>query len=44
MQREMNNMLALYNFRMVMHVDPEYYFLVPNDSLYTALQENNFLF
>lgn len=36
-------MLELYSLRVVMHVDPEDYFPVPNDSLYTALQENNFL-
>lgn len=37
-------MLELYNFRMVMRIDPEDYFPVPNGSPYTALQENNFLF
>ena len=44
MQREMNGMLELYTFRMVMHVDPEDYFLMPNGSLGTALHENNFPF
>lgn len=44
MQREMNGMLELYNFRMVMHVDPEDYFLMPNGLLGTALRENNFPF
>lgn len=44
MQREMNGMLELYNFRMVMSVDPEDHFLMPNGLLGTALRENNLPF
>lgn len=28
MQREMNDILKLYNFGIVMHIDPEDYFLI----------------
>ena len=44
MQRERNGMSELYNFRTVMHIDPEDYFIMPNGSLCTALRENNFPF
>lgn len=37
-------MLKLYHFRIVMHIDPEDYFLMPNGLLSTALHEKNFYF
>lgn len=37
MRRELNDMLELHYFRMVMHIDPEDYFLTRSGSLSTTL-------